>query len=141
MLTHPEVLAPVCAKEFPVKDSLIKGDSVVLYDTLWGLADPIRDTVISKDTVRITTTLPSKIITKTVRVTDTVVRESTAKAAALEYKLKQTLDVLANNNIVLEQWRSDYYDMRGKRNKFRLWLFIAIGAAGMFTFLKVKKIL
>lgn len=140
MNEHPEVLAPICADKYPVKDSVVKGDSVILYDTLYGIKVQ-SDTVVTKDTVRITNTLPAKIITKTVRIVDTVIRENTARVAAAEYDKNKALDALANNNIVLEKWRSDYYEMRGKRNKFRLWLFILIGAGGMFAFLKIKKIL
>lgn len=140
MLTHPEVLAPICAKEFPVKDSLIKGDSVVLYDTLWGLRI-ISDTIVDKDTVRITITLPAKTITKTVHVTDTIIKENTARLAQVLNQLGES----NNAGLVLSRKNDDLKekiaDMTSKRNKWRLWFWICVGAIGMFTLLKIKKLL
>ena len=139
MLTHPEVSAAFCAKEFPVKDSLIKGDSIILYDTLWGLSDPIIETVTKNDTVTITRTLPAKVITKTVKIVDTVIKESTSK-------LFVALDQLAtSNNKGLELSRKNdeltasLSDMRKSRNKFRWWFYVAIGGVVVFTGLKLKK--
>lgn len=139
MLTHPEVLAPICADEFPVKDSLIKGDSIVLYDTLWGIKIE-SDTVVTKDTVRITNTLPAKIITKTVTVVDVVYRENTARVSQLLNQVGDCNKTVIRKDVKIDDLEQSLSAMKKARNKWRLWLFIAIGAAGMFTFLKIKKI-
>ncbi len=58
----------LCAEMFPVKDSIIKGDSVLLFDTLFIEGEITIDTMVTKDSVFITTVkrLPAQTITKTI---------------------------------------------------------------------------
>lgn len=142
MRAHPEVNAPVCADQFPVKDSLIKGDTVYRTDTLETF-EVLYDTVLAEpngavDTVRITKT---KIITNTRTITDTVIRENTARVSQLNNSLVVANTLVAAKNAEIEEWKKDYSDMKASRNKFRLWFWIACGAIGMFAFMKLRKIL
>jgi len=50
--------AKFCADKFPPKTEYIKGDSVLVLDTLYVGGDVVFDTVKTKDTVFITKTLP-----------------------------------------------------------------------------------
>lgn len=73
-------LAEICADEYPVKDSLIKGDTITVTDTLETF-ETISETVTVNDTVYITKTLPAKTIRQTKTVVDTIVKENTARVA------------------------------------------------------------
>lgn len=141
MLTHPEVAAEFCAKEFPVKDSLIKGDSIILYDTLWGLSDPVIETVTKNDTVTITKTLPSKVITKTVHIRDTIIRENFARVSQLLNQVGDCNKMVIKKEEKITNLQEKLDEMRRKKNRFMWLFFVAVGAIGMFTFLKIKKIL
>ena len=66
---HPELLALKCATTYPVKDSIIKGDSVILFDTLW---ETSTDTLISEPQVIIETKIVPKTVTKWVTIRDMV---------------------------------------------------------------------
>lgn len=129
--------AEYCADKFPVKTEYIKGDSVLVLDTLY-VGENVFDTVTveTKDTVyrTITKTLPAKVITKTITVTDTIVKENTAKAVYYE-----KLNIEKDATIAVLQ--SQFSDMKSSRNKFRLWFWILVGAIGLYTALKIKKIL
>lgn len=145
MHEHPEVAAEVCAEMFPVKDTVIKGDSIVVTDTLWG-QEIVRDSVTVNDTVRITTTLPGKTITKTVRVTDTIVRENTARVATLENQLKEAIDEGLSLSRDRDHYKSKYEEL-DKADKGKLviripwWIVIVVCAGvGAVTVMKLKGI-
>jgi len=91
VLKDADALAKICADEFPVKEVFIKGDSVLLFDTLY-VGENIFDTVYKtfNDTVTrvVTKTLPAKIVTKTVRITDTIVKENTARIEDFNIQLR-----------------------------------------------------
>ena len=91
VLKDADALAKICADEFPVKEVFIKGDSVLLFDTLY-VGENIFDTVYKtfNDTVTrvVTKTLPAKIVTKTVRITDTIVKENTARIEDFRIQLR-----------------------------------------------------
>lgn len=94
--------AEYCEARFPVKTEFIKGDSVVTFDTLYQYVDgePIFDTVLlsQTDTVLITKKVDVvKYITRTVRVVDTLVKESTAKVALLQGRIN---DLRADNGTI-----------------------------------------
>ena len=125
-----------CADLFPVKDSLIKGDSVVIFDSLYLPGENTTDTLIEKDTVRITITktLPSKTIIKTVYKTDTIIRQDNAALNALRDDNRKLVDLLAAET-------AESKKQKGRANKFLLWFLIAVGAGAMYIFLKFKKII
>lgn len=130
-------LAEICADEFPVKTEYIKGDSVLLLDTLYvGIEYSDTEYITKKDTVEkiITKTLPEKVITKTIRITDTLIQENTARVKALESKL-----AAQEKKTEAAQAAADKYKTKAKKY-FWIIIFLA-GAGALYVFLKVKKIL
>lgn len=119
-VTHPEVLAAYCAEKFPVKETFLPGDTIIVTDTVQMIGNIITDTVISFDTVRITTikTLPGQTITKIVHVTDTVVKENTAQLKVCELERGKVVDLLLKSNNESDKWQ-------GKAKK-RFWLIMAL---------------
>ena len=132
---HPEKLAEKCATEFPVKDSIIKGDSVVLFDTLW---ETFTDTLISEPQVVTEIKTVPKIVTKTVVVRDTIIRENTAKVAVLSSqiaKLNEANRVLSEKTHELSQERDTF---KHEMNKWRLRFFLLLFGVTILYGFKVK---
>lgn len=140
--TYPVIGAEFCARVYPQKDSLIKGDSVVTIDTLFiGVEDTIIDTVTVKDTVRITKVvqLPGTVITKTVVRVDTVEKESTRLLAVIDLcNIEKRAAVTA---LQTEQKRADKYQGQAKKRGMIMWGLIIglIIAAGTWTYFKLRK--
>lgn len=132
---HPEKLAEKCATEFPVKDSIIKGDSVILFDTLW---ETFTDTLISEPQVVTEIKTVPKIVTKTVVVRDTIIRENTAKVAVLSSqiaKLNEANRVLSEKTHELSQERDTF---KHEMNKWRLRFFLLLFGVTILYWFKVK---
>jgi hypothetical protein len=114
--------AKFCAENFPDKTEYIKGDSVVKFDTMY-VGEVITDTIESKDTVYITEKLPARLITKTVRITDTIKVEDRAMLIVANMENEK----LVRENIDLkesyENWRSI-----AKRRWNLWWLVLALVA-------------
>lgn len=140
ILSRPKnepVLAGLCSTRFPVKDSIIKGDSVIRFDTLWETyTDTIRtdpQVIIYTDTVRV-----PKFVTKTITVRDTIVRENTAKISVLN---SQIAKLEANNRQQTElaakylQERDGY---RSERDKWKFRFFLLLFGVGLLYAAKVK---
>lgn len=118
---HPVELAKECADKFPVRDTVLKGDSVFVYDTLWGLETHI-DTLISEPQVIVqtkTVTVP-KVVTKTITIRDTVIRENTAKIfvrdsqiAKLELDKKGIEVKLSLAEESRDKWRKRFFILLG----------------------------
>lgn len=85
-VTYPSIPEDYCALTFPPKITVIKGDTVILTDTVELQGDVITDTIIDLDTVRITkvVTLPGKTITRTVTIMDTILVENMAQLKVCE---------------------------------------------------------
>jgi len=139
VLKDADALAKICADEFPIKTEYIKGKDSISFDTLY-VDGIINDTTILVDTVTklvtkvVTKSLPAKIITKTIRIVDTIREENPATIKVL----KDEIVVYKIRNGVLEADR-DNWKVKAKQ---RLWWFlIAIGAMGAYTILKIKKII
>jgi hypothetical protein len=139
-LKKKDKLDDVCAENFPVKDSLIKGDTTIVTDTLIN-TDTLETFEVIRDTVHHTVTLPAKVITKTKVVTDTIIRQDNAKINALQDDIRARDKTIGDRDNEITKLKSDYEDMKGKRNKLRWWLYIIAGAAGLYIALKVKKII
>lgn len=136
-LKEKDKLAEICAETYPVKEVYIKGDSITVLDTLYvgeNLFDTLYYTI--KDTVTrvITKTLPAKIITKTIHVTDTIVKENTARIEDFNIQLR-------NKDIENGILKADRDNWKSKAKQRFWWLLIAIGAMGAYTILKIKKII
>lgn len=132
-------LALLCATKFPVSDSLIKGDTVVNYDTLWGLEYRV-DTLISEPQVITetkTVTVP-KLVTKYVTVRDTIVRENTAKVAALNYANRELSELNAKTSQKLVQVSAERDTFKHERNKWKLRFFLLLFGVGLLYAAKVK---
>lgn len=126
--------ARFCRDKFPDKTEYIKGDSVVVFDTLY-VGEVIFDTVENKDTVFITKNLPGKIITKTVRVTDTIKIEDMAKLIAANADLNDKIGevaVLKNEVSELKKNRDEWKE----KAKKRWWLWLVIVALVGWNFRK-----
>jgi len=141
VLSRPKndpVAAEFCATKYPVKDSIIKGDSVVRFDTLW---ETFTDTLISEPQVIIETRIVPKTVTKTVVVRDTIIRENTAKVSVLNSqiaKLNEANRILSEKNAEISRERDGYKDQRNKW-KFRFFLLLAIVGFGYALKVKMTK--
>lgn len=135
--TFPVIGADYCARVYPSKDSLIKGDSVVIRDTVQGVGTIKIDTVFKEGKpveILKVITLPGQTIRELITRVDTVEKESTRLLAALDLariNLGKSMDALAVQNL-----RADKYQ---KQAKVRLWILIAIGAvAGLLLFFRLR---
>lgn len=139
---HPEKLAEKCATTYPVKDSIIKGDSVILFDTLW---ETFTDTLISEPQVVTEIKPVPKIVTKWVTIRDTIIRENTARVAVLGSqiaKLNEANRNLVESNADLSQKLVRISDERDtfkhERNKWRLRFFLLLFGVTILYGFKVK---
>lgn len=139
MREHPEVNAPICADQFPVRDSLIKGDTITTTDTL-EVFDIRTDTVRSLDTITITR-YKTNTVTNTRTIRDTIIRENTARVAAQAGIINEKDATINKRDLRITELTASLDDMQGKRNKWRLWFWIALGAIGAYTFLKIRKLI
>ena len=139
---HPELLALKCATTYPVKDSIIKGDSVVLFDTLW---ETFTDTLISEPQVITEIKTVPKIVTKWVTIRDTIVRENTARVAVLGSQIAKLNE--ANRNLVelngdlsqkLVRISDERDTFKHERNKWRLRFFLLLFGVTILYGFKVK---
>ncbi len=135
--TYPILGAQFCMITYPPSTKFIKGDSVITFDTV-ELKDVIMqsDTVLHHDTLVITKTLPPKVITKLIHVTDTVKVEDKAKLEVCQLGLNTTLNLLAeaNKNLSIAQ---------GKATKrgWIMWvlIFLIVAVSGTTIYFKSKK--
>lgn len=138
-VAYPEIPAEYCANEFPVKDSVIR-DTTTISDTL--IVTGLSDTVFIQDfdTVRmiITKTLPGKIITNTVHITDTIIRENTASVKACEIDKSKLTGLLEKKTGESDRWQGKY-----KKTSWIMWGLIAliISIIGLNIYLRSKKII
>lgn len=89
----------------------------------------------SIDTIRITKPCPpGKTVYQTKIVTDTVIRRDFAKETVLS-------NALTKSQTTITKVQGQYEDMKDKRDKWRLWFWILLGAIGAYTALKIKRII
>ena len=132
---YPEIGATFCAITYPAKDSLIKGNSTVTYDTLYGAGTIEYDTVYSrsKDTVYITKYIQGNTIREVVRLTDTVVRVDMAALTSCRLEQGKIVDLLTDKTAEELKQR--------KLAKKRFWIITGMGAAmalGLFVAIRRK---
>lgn len=131
---YPEIGATFCAITYPAKDSLIKGDSIVTYDTLWGEGEIHFDTIYSrsKDTVYITKFIHGNIIRETIRTTDTVRVVDMAALTSCRLEQGKIVDLLTDKTAEVSALR--------KLAKKRFWVIAGMGAAiGLWLFLFIRR--
>ncbi len=134
--------AEFCENKFPIVPIYIKGDSIVTTDTLWGL-----DTVHVKDTTKqgidtvVIEKIATKVVTKTIRITDTIEKENPRKLLILSSEnAKLKLDnVELNVKLSAAIQRGD--DFRSKYHKTISWLVLCIVLIGVGTYLKIRKVI
>lgn len=145
VLSRPKnepVLSELCSTRFPIKETYIKGDSVVKYDTLWGLVTdtivPDPQVLVYRDTVKV-----PKLVTKTVTIRDTVVKENTAKVSFLNSQIAKLFDLnrnLSEKNTELTQQRDEYKSQRNKARLINWILYVVIGLSIGFLVRKKFKL-
>lgn len=136
---HPIESAKYCADKYPVKDSIVKGDTVTVTDTLWGI---VTDTVtdIYNDTVFITK-FQDRVINKTKTIRDTIFRENTAKVQQLSLQIANCEQKYQKLFLDYEKAVKEGFDYKKQRNKMRLLFWILVGAIGGYSFLRVRKLI
>ena len=132
VLSRPKnepVLSELCSTRFPIKETYIKGDSVVKYDTLWGLVTdtivPDPQVLVYRDTVKV-----PKLVTKTVTIRDTVVKENTAKVSFLNSQIEKLKEVNLKQSEMIGSLTTERDEYKSKFNKARLinwFLYVVIG--------------
>ena len=134
-LRKKQALAEVCAVNYPVRDSAYVRDSLS-FDTLYVPGDPVilKDSFyIHGDTIirTISKQCPKeKTIVQTIRHDSVIIRENTAKQAALQIQMGQLQGTLAVTQSKLE-------DMKKGRSRWRLWCLITWAVVGGYVALKI----
>lgn len=138
VLSRPKnelVAAEFCALKYHVKDSIIKGDSVIRFDTLW---ETFTDTLISEPQVIIETKLVPKTVTKTVVVRDTIIRENTAKVSVLGSQIENLKGVNLKQSEMIGNLTTERDDFKKARDKWKLRFFLLLFGVGLAYAAKVK---
>ena len=140
VLSRPKnepVAAEFCATKYPVKETYIQGDSIVKYDTLWGI---VTDTLISEpqvivytDTVRV-----PKLVIKTITRIDTVKKEDPAKISVLNSQIEKLNEANQALNTKTHELTGERDTFKHERNKWRLRFFLLLFGVGLAYALKVK---
>ena len=143
VLSRPKnepVAAEFCAAKYPVRDSIIRGDSVIRFDTLW---ETYTDTLISEPQVITETRIVPKTVTKWITRTDTIIRENTAKVSVLNSQIAKLFDLnrnLSEKNTELTQQRDEYKSQRNKARLINWILYVVIGLSIGFLVRKKFKL-
>jgi hypothetical protein len=126
---NPLEAARFCSTLFPAKDSVVYRDTIKLDTMYVGLLQV--DTLRREDTVVITKTSPSKIITQTKIQYKEVVKTNPAK---IEEQRQLYLSCEARYQRLYLKWDQSEKQKKDWRSRFWWVLFVAIGAViGYFT--------
>lgn len=97
-------LDDLCAAMFPVRDSIIN-DTVDVFDTLYVPGEPVFDTTIINDTVRITKKETWQIrIVKTIKITTTIIKKETSDINACNDDKKKLIGLLEKKTAESDRW-------------------------------------
>ena len=120
--TFPDIGANYCAVTFPSVSELIKGDSVITFDTLYVGPDVVFDTITVNDTVVVERRIRgiTKYITKLVTITDTLKTPDKAAITACQMAKDAALRLLEKLNTESDKWK--------RIARIRLWIIISLGA-------------
>ena len=135
--TYPELGADYCARIYPSKDSIIKGDSIITFDTLWQDGEIHFDTIYSRlrDTVFITQFTPGKTVFQTIWAVDTIFQTNTAALDLCSIERGKAITLLEAKTAESDKWK--------KIAKKRFWIILAMGAGialGIFVAFRKKLI-
>lgn len=114
--SRPLIVAQICGNAYPVKETTFVKEPIVVFDTLYQL--PYNDTIVTRDTVYIVKTLPSKTITKTIYKEREVVKENTAK---IEEQRQLYIQCESKYQKLYLQWEE-----ADKKAKARFWWLIVL---------------
>ena len=128
-------LAALCATKYPVRDSIIKGDSVIRFDTLW---ETFIDTLISEPQVITETRIVPKTVTKWITRTDTIIRENTAKVSVLNSQIEKLKDVNLKQSEMIGSLTTQRDDFKKARDKWKLRFFLLLFGVSIAYAAKVK---
>lgn len=131
--TFPIIGADYCARTYPARDSLIKGDTVLNFDTIYVAGETYLDTVRIGDTIRITRTvqLPGTIIKERYYIHDTVIKVNTAAVDQCAILRDQAINIATDKT-------KEAAKLKKSSNKWRM---IAIGlmiVVGLGLFFKAR---
>jgi hypothetical protein len=125
LLKRYKVVADWCSKLFPAKDSIIKGETTVHFDTLY-MGETEFITEIVNDTVYITKTLPPKVIKQTFTRSDTIVRVDMAKVEAMRIERDDAVSALLKETEAKIKAQNERDEWKKKARKRNLFLIIAV---------------
>lgn len=121
---NPLEAASFCANSFPNKETIVYRDSVTL-DTIF-LELTRTDTLIENDTVRIITTSPAQVITKTLVKYKEVQIENTAK---VEEQRQLLIRCEGRYDTLQKKWEKSEAERKAWRKKFYWIIFVILGFA------------
>lgn len=131
-------LDDLCAAMFPVRDSIIN-DTVDVFDTLYVPGEPVYDTTIVNDTVKITKRETWQIrIVKTIKITTTIIRKETADINACNDDKKKLIGLLEKKTAESDDWEGKA-KTRGWINWGLGFLFLLIIGINVYKAVKLKK--
>lgn len=134
-LKKKDKLDDVCAAEFPVKETFIKGKDSISFDTMF-LETLVADTVKTKDTIYITKALPQKVVTITKMRVDTFKQRDFSQENVLMDKIRGYQNNEFKQAAQIDLLKKQVDDWKGKAVK-RFWLlFLIIGGAAGYIFRK-----
>lgn len=135
----PVIGTEYCAEKFPeTPPKIIKGDSVVVRDTIQQVGTTRIDTVfVAGKPIEVTKTiiLPGQIITNTIVRVDTFERDSPKLQAELALSR-------INERAAVAGWNAETKDRKEKQAQRNRWRLIAIGLGAswlLFIFFKLRK--
>jgi hypothetical protein len=121
---NPLEAASFCASSFPNKETIIYRDSVTL-DTIF-LELTRTDTIVDSDTVRITTTSPAQVITKTLTKYKEVQIENTAK---VEQQRQLLIRCEGRYDALQKKFENSEEQRKAWRKRFYWIIFVILGFA------------
>ena len=147
---YPKIASDYCGSQYPCVDSIVKGDSVVHWDSLWVQGDTVylpttydlsdwQDKVIGHDTlIWYKVCPPSKIITKTITITDTIKQTDKAALKSCEIDRSSLISQLNKKTIELDSFKK-----KAKTRGWVMWGLVVfiITVVSLNVYLKSKKII
>ena len=124
LLSNTPLLSQICANRFPNKETIIYRDSLTL-DTIF-LELTRTDTIVENDTVRIITTSPAQVITKTLVKYKEVQVENTAK---VEEQRQLLIKCEGRYDVLQKKFEKSEEQRKAWRKKFYWIIFVILGLA------------